>query len=146
MRLQDHRREVLICRIDMTAFLSIQLVLLFSLMATAYGPDLPMNGTDLAKAAHPVAMPTANREDVITVAIQRNGNVWIGNQPCSSPEQLQAGIKEAVAHGSERKVYIRADMRSRYGVLREVLAAVRSAGVENIGFLVDQHPSDPARN
>jgi len=60
-------------------------------------------------------------KDVITVAIQRDGNAWLGNQRCSSPEQLQAGIKEAVANGSERKVYLRTDMRSRYGVLREVL-------------------------
>jgi biopolymer transport protein ExbD len=41
-----------------------------------------------------------------------------------------------VARGAEKKIYIRADERLRYVSVREVLAAVRSAGVEKIAFLV----------
>lgn len=141
MRLQDRKPEALICRIDLTAFLSIQLVLLSAFMATLYGPDLPMNGTDLAKVTHPVLMPAADREDAILVAVQRDGKIWLGSEGRLSPEQLRAAIQRAIAQGSERKAYIRVDMRARYGAVREALTAVRSAGIEKVGFLVDQRPS-----
>jgi len=123
----------------MTAFLSIQLVLIFSFIGVlANRPDLTMNGADLVGVAHPVPMPAANREDAITVVIQRDGAVWLGDKRVPSLEELRTGIRDAVAHGAERKVYVRADMRARYGGVREVLGTVRSAGVENIGFIVDE--------
>ena len=133
------RRTELICRIDMTAFLSIQLVLIFSFLAAlATSPDLPMNSTDAVTVVHPVSMPTANREDAIIVVIRRDSAVWLGNHRVSSLEELRTGIRDAVSHGAERKVYVRADMRARYGAVREVAGTVRSAGVENIAFLVDE--------
>jgi biopolymer transport protein ExbD len=38
----------------------------------------------------------------------------------------------------ERKVYIRADGRAWYGTVKEVLDGVRAAGVEKVGFLLEQ--------
>jgi biopolymer transport protein TolR len=123
----------------MTAFLSIQLVLIFSFIgALANQPDLPMNTADTVSVAHPVPMPAADREDAIMIVIQRDAAVWLGNNRVSSAEELRTGIRDAVAQGAERKVYVRADMRARYGTVREVLGTVRSAGVENIGFIVDE--------
>jgi len=122
----------------MTAFLSIQLVLIFMFIAVVIDrPDLPMNGTDLPKVGHLAPMLVANREDAMVVAVQRNGRVWLGNDSLS-PDQLRTRIREAMSHGAERKVYIRADARAKYGTVAEVLDSVRSAGVENIAFLVDE--------
>jgi biopolymer transport protein TolR len=141
MHRQRKTRNELICRIDMTAFLSIQLVLLFLFMnSIGSRPDLPRNSVDLASVAHPVLMPGADKEDAIVVAVQRDGSVYLGLYKLSL-EQLPDQIREAVNEGSERKVYIKADMRARYGAVLQVLAAVRSAGIENIGFLVDQRQS-----
>jgi len=129
----------------MTAFLSIQLVLLFMFMVAASDrPDLPSNGTDLPKVTHSVGMPGANRDDAMVVAVQRDGRVWLGYHELSL-DQLPTSIREAVSHGSERKMYIRADRRAKYGTVAEVLDGVRSAGVENIAFLVDERksPSTP---
>jgi biopolymer transport protein TolR len=143
---RNHRKPTeLICRMDVTAFLSIQLVLLFILMVgVSDRPDLPTNGTDQPKVAHFVPMPGANREDAMLVAVQRDGRVWFGNQPVSAAE-LPSQIREAVSHGAERKVYIHADAHARYGSVLEVLSAVRSAGIENVGFFVDERgsPSKP---
>lgn len=143
MRRNRKQSTELICRIDMTAFLSIQLVLLFTFIAQVSNhPDLPRNGTDLPKVTHAVAMQGANREDALVLAVQRDGRVWLGYDSVSADE-LPARIREAVSHGAEHKVYIRADARAKYGAVAQVLDRVRSSGVENIAFLVDERSSPP---
>ena len=42
--------------------------------------------------------------------------------------------------GAERKVYLKADHHAKYGVVANVLANVRAAGIENIVFLVENYP------
>jgi biopolymer transport protein ExbD/biopolymer transport protein TolR len=128
-----------ICYIEMTAFLSIQLVLLFMfMMATASYPDLPRGpSADLPKVGHPVLMRAANREDAMVVALERTGEVWLGHDKIS-PARLADAIREGLGHGAERKVYVRADARAKYGRVHEVLDAVHSAGIERVGFLVEQ--------
>jgi biopolymer transport protein TolR len=130
----------------MTAFLSIQVVLLFMFMGIARSyPDLPRNGSaDLPKVDHPVLMRAANREDALVIAVQRTGDVWFGYERVPPP-RLPDALRKGLSRGAERKVYIRADARVKYGRVIEVLAAVRSSGVEKVGFLVDQRKS-PSSN
>jgi biopolymer transport protein TolR len=124
----------------MTAFLSIQLVLLFTLMVAGDRRDLPRNGTDDPQAVHCAPMPHANREDAIVISVQRDGRMWLGYQELTSGE-LSSEIRKAVTHGSERRVYIHADARARYGSVLRVLSAVRSAGIEDIAFFVYERRS-----
>jgi biopolymer transport protein TolR len=138
------RRQTLmpICYIDMTSFLSVQLVLLFMFMVVASDrPDLPSNTTANPRVGHAVPMRGALREDALVVAVQRTGDVWLGYKKLSA-DQLPVSIHEAVRRGAENKVYIKADGRAKYGQVREVLAAVRSAGVEKVGFLVYQRQTN----
>lgn len=77
-------------------------------------------------------------------AVQPDGRVWLGNHTVSRAE-LPTQIREAVSHGAERKVYNHADARARYGSVLEVLSAVRSAGIENVGFLVGERGTPSKR-
>ena len=54
------------------------------------------------------------------------------------PDQLSAKIRHALQTGSEKKVYIRADARAKYGTVKETLDGIRDAGIENVAFLADQ--------
>jgi len=54
------------------------------------------------------------------------------------PSDLPAQIREGVARGAEKKIYIRADARVRYVTVLEVLDAVRSSGVERVAFLAER--------
>ncbi len=67
----------------------------------------------------------------------RDGKVFFGNERVTT-EQLTAKIGERVSHHAERKVFIRADARARYGTVGAALDGIRSAGVLRIGILVDQ--------
>ena len=50
-------------------------------------------------------------------------------------EQIRSRLKN---RDVERKVYIRADMRARYGAVKTVLDGVSSAGILRVAFLLDQ--------
>lgn len=129
----------LICRVDVTAFAAVMfaLVAMFLLPAVHY-VDLPWRvSVDFAKVGHPIPMRGADREDAIDVAVTRDGMIWVGLDRVRV-EDLAGRIRERVKQGAERKVYIRADARSRYGVVTQVLDGVRAAGIENVGFLVDE--------
>ena len=132
----------LIYRIDVTAFASVMVVLVFTLvLAQSSNPDGVL--VDLPKVGHPLPMRGANREDALVVAIFRDGKVFFGRD-LIMPDQLPFEIREAVSRGAARKVYIRAEARLRYGTVLQVLDGVRSAGVENVGFLVEQRRVPPS--
>src|SRR4051812_4327493 len=95
-------------------------------------------GVDLPKVLHPVAMRGANREDAIKVSITRDGKVYLGTEQVWLAD-LSAKIQDRLKnHDVERKVYIVADKRARWGGVRTALNSVRSAGIIRVAFLADQ--------
>jgi biopolymer transport protein ExbD/biopolymer transport protein TolR len=86
----------------------------------------------------------AERQDALLVAITRDGQVWFDRDRIMA-ENLPAAIRERVSRGDERKVYLRADMRARYGGVVRVLACERAAGIEKVGFVVKERNSRPTR-
>jgi biopolymer transport protein TolR len=99
---------------------------------------------DLAKVSNSTDMRSARREDALVVAVRRDGRIWFDRDQIT-PENLATAIRDRVSHGAEPKVYIRADLRAKYGRVVEVLSSVRSAGIENVGFLVNERNAPPAR-
>jgi biopolymer transport protein TolR len=137
-----------ICRIDVTAFAGVMVVLVFAmLLPEMEGYSFPFPtfipiidagvGTDLPKVWRPIGMPGANRDDALVVAIMRDGHIFFGNGRVTARE-LPGKIREGLSQDAERKVYIRADARARYGTISAVLDGIRVAGVLRIGILVDQ--------
>jgi biopolymer transport protein ExbD len=53
-------------------------------------------------------------------------------------------LREGVREGSERKVYLRADARAKYGEVKAVLDQIRLAGIENVAFMTVEAPHKPA--
>ena len=93
---------------------------------------------DLPKVLHPVAMRAADREDAIKVSITRDGRVYLGTEQISVsdlPAKIQDRLKDREV---ERKVYVVADMRARWGGVKLALDGVRSAGIIRVAFLADQ--------
>jgi biopolymer transport protein ExbD len=131
----------LICRIDVTAFAAVMFALVAMFLAPAAVVDhRDRISVDLAHVSSPAPMQSELREDVMEVAVTRDGKVYFGLDQIMI-DSLSDRIRQSASQGGERKVYIRADMRARYGAVKQVLDAVQSAGIENIAFLVDQrHP------
>ena len=132
----------LICTIDVTGFAGVMfsLVAMF-LLPAAVVTDSPRDAgnvaVDLVKVSNSADMRGACRDDALLVAVQRDGHIWFDREQIT-PENLAAAIRDRVSHGAEPKVYIRADLAAKYGRVVEVLSSVRSAGIENVGFLVNE--------
>lgn len=98
---------------------------------------------DLPKLRHPQSMARAEREDALMVAIFQTGDIYFGNDKIAA-DQLSDKIHDRLrAAGGERKVYIRADGRAKWGRVGEVIDQVRAAGVPEVGLLADQARSRP---
>jgi len=97
---------------------------------------------DLAQVNHPVSMSHADRENAMQIGITREGKVFFG-QDLVRLSDLPPRIHGSLSRGSEKKVYIRADARAKYVWVAEVLDSVHDAGIEKIGFLVDQRKTLP---
>jgi len=93
---------------------------------------------DLPKVAHPVSLPGADREDAMIVAVTRDGRIYIGTDQVT-PAQLPVKIADRLKDQDvERKVYIVADMRARWGAVKAVVDGARTAGIMRVAFLTYQ--------
>lgn len=118
-------------------FVSVFLYLLVLVMISA-GPMIipPMGGVsvELPQTPHAVKMPGVLREDAIVIAIMRDGTIYCGADKVTS-DQVAEWIRYQAQLASERKVYIKADLRTKYGNVNEILDAIRGSGIEHIAFI-----------
>jgi biopolymer transport protein TolR len=132
--------SALICRIDVTAFVSVMILLVFTMLlaVAAQSPQtFHRSRIDLPRVAHPVGMWRADRPDAVVVTVFASGTIFLGKDLVAAP-CLGAKITEQLSLGAERKIYIKAEALAKYEKVEIVLAAVRSSGVENVAFLVEQ--------
>jgi biopolymer transport protein ExbD/biopolymer transport protein TolR len=122
--------------INVTPMVDVMLVLLiiFMVVTPLLRPGPPV---EMVRAENPVQMPDADKEDTLLVAINREGQVFLGNEKITTAEVAQK-IKDRLASRADKKVFVKADARSRYGVVVEVVDNVRSAGVDELGLLTEQ--------
>jgi biopolymer transport protein ExbD len=122
--------------INVTPMVDVMLVLLIIFMVVT--PMLQKGvSVDLAKVNNPEQMPDADKEDALIVAVMRDGAVFFGNDKTPAAE-LTGKIKDRLANRVDKRVYVRADSRARYGSVVEVVDNVRAAGVDQLGLLTDQ--------
>lgn len=75
------------------------------------------------------------------VNVTRDGKIYFGVEQVRSADLPQKITDRLKDRSVERKVYIKADMRARWGSVKPVLEGVRAAGLLRIAFLVDQRRS-----
>ncbi len=128
--------------INVTPMVDVMLVLLIIFMVIT--PMLQKGvSVDLAKTNNPSAMPDADKEDALLVAVTRDGKVFFGSDQID-PTQLTNKMKDRLANRTDKRVFIKADARARYGNVVEVVDNVRSAGVDQLGLLTEQRKAPGA--
>src|SRR5918911_2628297 len=100
--------------INVTPMVDVMLVLLIIFMVVTPMLQKGIN-VDLAKTNNPVAMPDADKEDALLVAVTREGKVYFGNDQLQSPDQLTDKVKDRLANRVDKRVFVRADARAMYG-------------------------------
>src|SRR5215471_19598292 len=93
---------------------------------------------DMAKVNNPEQMPDADKEDALLVSITRDGKVYFGSEQIADVDSLTTKVKDRLANKADKRVYVKADMRARFGGVVRVVDSVRAAGVDDLGLLTDQ--------
>jgi len=96
---------------------------------------------DLPVASAAIIMENANKEDAITVAVTRDGKTFLGADPVT-PDQLGPKIAEKLENKTDKEVYLRADVRAKYGKVMDVVDNIRTAGVSELGMLTEKRDND----
>ncbi|HEY7095530.1 MAG TPA: biopolymer transporter ExbD [Terriglobales bacterium] len=128
--------------INVTPMVDVMLVLLIIFMVIT--PMLQHGvSVDLAPVNNPVPMQDADKEDALLVAVMRDGKVYFGNDQVPA-DQLTQKIKDKLASRQDKRVYLKADARAKYGSVVEVVDNVRAAGVDDLGLLTEQRKTPGA--
>ena len=129
--------------INVTPMVDVMLVLLIIFMVIT--PMLQKGvSVDLASVNNPQAMPDADKEDALLVAITRDNKIFFGSDQVSGADQLTHLVKDRLASRTDKRVFIKADARTKYGNVVDVVDNVRSAGVDDVGLLTDQKKTGAA--
>ncbi|HLZ42092.1 MAG TPA: biopolymer transporter ExbD [Candidatus Sulfotelmatobacter sp.] len=122
--------------INVTPMVDVMLVLLIIFMVVT--PMLQKGiSVDMAKVNNPEQMPDADKEDALLVSITRDNKVYFGSEQIQV-DNLTSKVKDRLANKADKRVYVKADMRTRFGGVVQVVDAVRAAGVDDLGLLTDQ--------
>jgi len=92
---------------------------------------------DMAKVDNPTAMPDADKEDAIVVAITRSGDVFLGQNKIALSE-LGPAVQQRLSDTPGKTIYIRADARAQFRGVEDAIDAVRTAGVDDVGLLTQK--------
>ena len=127
--------------INVTPMVDVMLVLLIIFMVVT--PMLQKGiSVDMAKVNNPEQMQDADKEDALLVSITRDGKVYFGSEQITV-DNLTSKVKDRLANKPDKRVYVKADMRARYGSVVGVVDSVRAAGVDDLGLLTDQRKTTP---
>ncbi len=128
--------------INVTPMVDVMLVLLIIFMVIT--PMLTKGvAVDMVKTKNPIAMQAADKEDAILVSVTRNGQFWLspGNSQIHI-EDLSGKVRDLQTNKLDKTVYIRADARSKYEAVEDVVDNLRAAGVDSIGLITEQIPQE----
>jgi biopolymer transport protein TolR len=127
--------------INVTPMVDVMLVLLIIFMVIT--PMLQKGiSVDMAKVNNPTPMQDADKEDALLVSVMRDGTVYFGSDKVTA-DSLTGKVKDRLTNRTDKRVYVKADARAHYKNVVEVVDAVRSAGVDDLGLLTDQRKSTP---
>jgi biopolymer transport protein ExbD/biopolymer transport protein TolR len=123
--------------INVTPMVDVMLVLLIIFMVIT--PMLQKGvSVDMAKTENPSQMPDADKEDALMVAVMRDGSIFFGSDKIPV-DQLTEKVKDKLSTKTgDKRVFVKADARAKYGAVVDVVDNVRSAGVDELGLLTEQ--------
>ena len=139
MKLRSHilRKRV---RIEIITLIDIMFFLLASFMMVSLQLDQASN----IKVHLPNATqaPHDFKPDLVNIAVDKTGGVWLEKKTISLAE-LGVVIRNRFLLNTNLPVYISGDQDTKHGAMLDVLQAVRAAGVQKVGFMVDG-PATPS--
>ncbi len=126
------------CRMGSYPFVGLALVLLIIYMIVpGITPHHHRWSLELPRSQYASPMPRAVREDAQIVSVMRDGQIYYRNFSVRA-DDLPDQIRESVRNGADRKIYIRADARAKYGDINQVLNEIGKTGIQDVCFFAEK--------
>ena len=123
----------MLSEINVTPLVDVTLVLLIIFMVTT---PMLQRGTDVQLPQAQQSEP--KEEQRITLTLTREGKLYVNNQEVPRAE-LTARLM-ALTRNRDRVVHFRGDAQVPYGLVIEVMDALKAAGIETVGMITDRPP------
>ncbi len=133
MKSSGSSRGGVIAEINVTPMVDVMLVLLIIFMVAA---PMMQQGVDV-NLPQVVATELPSDPDLLIVSVDRTGNVYVGKTRVAL-NTLGEKLRAIYGRKARKEAYLRADKDVPYGVVIEVMAAMKLAGVERLGMVTDQ--------
>ncbi|MCB0288088.1 MAG: biopolymer transporter ExbD [Calditrichia bacterium] len=125
------RKSNMLSEINVTSLVDVTLVLLIIFMISAPfirgGVKLDLPSAEI-REKHPA--------NAISVAVNQYGQVYFDHQNISD-EELSRRLSAVFSTASDTPVLLEGDAAANYGRIIEVMDAIRSAGFENVGLVLN---------
>ena len=119
--------------INTTPLVDVMLVLLIIFLITI--PVITKTvRVDLPKA---VNIPTQTKPENITVAVDKDGNIYWNDRRVPSRDALLGYVREAAVRKPQPEIHIRGDKDTRYEAIGRVMYAIQRGGIQKVGFLTE---------
>jgi len=117
--------------INVTPLVDVMLVLLIIFIITirVIIQQVPVQ---LPKATN---LPTQTKPENITIAIDKDGDIFWNTQKLSSTDELKARLRVAAREEPQPEVHIRGDANVRYQFVGQVLVATQQIGIRKVAFI-----------
>ncbi len=125
--------SAMMATINTTPLVDVMLVLLIIFLITipVITKTVPLT---LPKA---VNIPTQTKPENITIAVNKDGDIFWNDKRLPNREMLLAYIKEAAVKKPQPEVHIRGDRDARYEFIGRVMYAIQRGGIVKVGFLTE---------
>jgi biopolymer transport protein ExbD len=117
--------------INVTPLVDVMLVLLIIFIITirVIIQQVPVQ---LPKATN---LPTQTKPENITIAINKDGDIFWNTQRVGGVDDLKKRLREIVTIDPQPEVHIRGDANVRYQFVGQVLVATQQIGIRKVAFI-----------
>jgi biopolymer transport protein ExbD len=129
----DADEDAPMSNINVTPLVDVMLVLLIIFIITI-PVLLKQVKLTLPKASN---IPTVTKPENITIAVDRQGNVYWNTVPVKDQQSLQDKLRVVARMEPQPEVHIRGDSQSRYMYVGRVLVTAQKIGIHKVGFLTE---------
>jgi len=130
MAAEERRRGELVSQINVTPLVDVMLVLLVIFMVTA---PIIQQGVQL-NLPKVKAAPLPGSEQQFVVSITKGGEVYLNDRKLTRGE-LTGKLIAIARERPDRQIFVRADEKVEYGQVIRTMAAIKAAGIENVGMV-----------
>ena len=122
-----------IANINTTPLVDVMLVLLIIFLITipVITKTVPVQ---LPKA---VNIPTQTKPENITIAVDKEGNIYWNDKRIANQNDLLANVKAAAVKKPQPEIHIRGDKETRYEAIGRVMYMIQRGGIVKVGFLTE---------